>query len=157
MTPLNGKIKHISFYLLTEKIFYLLALMAHVFPQTGALHLRIALMAQCTILVPNKPRIGQFLGTQLTPETLRMPAGRHRLDHPTNDKFSALVAARCKQNVKVTFAVLATLKLVENAILEIPEALGAHKALCVPQLAVRVDDLFMCLESLVAAAANHRG
>lgn len=73
-------------------------------------------------------------------------------------------------------AVLASLELVESPIGKGPEALGAsvwfqhlidlgtcsfttanylHKALGVPQLPVRVDDLLVSLELFVAARAEH--
>lgn len=82
-------------------------------------------MAEGSILIAYETTIGQFFGTHLTPEALRMPAGRHRLDHPPNDKLATFVAAGRKEDVEVTFAVLATLKLIENAILERTKALGA--------------------------------
>jgi hypothetical protein len=101
--------------------------MANVFSQSSTLYLGIALMAQSPILIPNEPGIGQFLRAKFATEALWMPAGRHCLDHSTNDEFATLVAAWREQNMKVTFAVFATLELIEDAILEISEALGASE------------------------------
>lgn len=105
-----------------------MALVAHVLANADRLHVGVALVAQCPILVTNKARVGQLLVAPLAAEAVRMPARRHRLDDATDDKVAALAAAGRKQDVKVTFAVLATLKLVENAVVELAEALGAPKS-----------------------------
>lgn len=62
--------------------------MAHVFAKTNSFCLGIALMAQCTPLVADKPQVRQFLVTHLTTETTRMPVGIHGFDHSTNHKLS---------------------------------------------------------------------
>lgn len=81
-------------------------------------------MAQGAVLVLDEPTVGQLLGAQLAAEALWMPAGGHRLNDSPDDELAALVAAGSEEDVEVTFAVLATLKLVKDAILEGPEALG---------------------------------
>lgn len=76
-------------------------------------------------LIPNEAAIGQFFVARFTAKALWMPAGRHRFDYTADNKFTAFITARCKQHVKVTFAVFASLKLIENTILKWPEALSA--------------------------------
>jgi hypothetical protein len=109
-----------------------------------------------------------------------MPTGRHCFNDSSNHKITTLVAARCKQNVKVTFAILAPFKLIENAVLEVAKALGAsaqkknseiykveaangvcadndlHKTLSMPQLTVGVDNFFVRFKALITSTANHR-
>lgn len=80
-------------------------------------------MAQRPILIPNESTIGQLFVAQLTIKAARMPAGRHRFDHTTNHEITAFIAAWREQHLKVTFAILATLKLIEDAVLETAEAL----------------------------------
>lgn len=117
-TP-NNKIRHNK-----ESVqHYLLALITHVFPQSDSFHFGITFMAQSTILIAYETTIGQFIGTHFTSEAAGMPIGCHCFDDPTNNKFTTLVAARCEQNVKISFAILSSLEFVENAILEGTEAL----------------------------------
>lgn len=106
-----------------------------------------------------------------------MPVSCHCLDNASNNEFTAFIAARCKEYVEITFAVLPALEFVKNAILESPEALGAseiiykplnfyfflnklfkillHKALSVPELSVGIDDLFVGLKSFFATGTVH--
>lgn len=84
----------------------------------------ITFMAKGTILITDETTIGQFLGTHLTPETLRMPTGGHRLNHSTDDKFTAFIATGCKKDMEITFTVFTTLEFIEDTILEWTEALG---------------------------------
>lgn len=91
--------------------------------QTDRFNLRIALVAKRPVLVANEAAVGQLLVAQLTAEARRMPAGRHCLDDASNHEFTALVAARRKQDVEIAFAVLATLELVEDTILKGAKAL----------------------------------
>ena len=84
-------------------------------------------MAEGTILVPDEPAIGQLLVAQFAAEAMRMPIGGHCFDDPSNHEFTAFVAARSKEDVEVTLAVLPALKLVENAVWESAETLGASK------------------------------
>ena len=60
------------------------------------------------------------------------------------------------ENLKVVLAVLATLKLKEDALLKGSKALGADKAACVKQISVRVDRLPVLVESLLAVRAVAR-
>lgn len=99
--------------------------MAHIATSYLRLHLGIAFVAKCAILVAYEAAVGQLFGTQLTAEALRMPAGGHGLDDASDDKLAALVAAGGEQYVEIPLAVLAALELVENAILERAEALSA--------------------------------
>lgn len=114
-------------FLVERKVsmFNSLALVAHIFAQTDCFHPGIAVVAQCTILIPDESTIGQFLGAQFAAEALRMPIGCHRLDDTSDDEFAAFIAARRKQDVKVAFAIFSSLEFVEDAILEGTEALGA--------------------------------
>lgn len=115
----------------------------------------IAFVAQGTILIANESAVGQFFVALFTPKAIGMPIGCHSLDYASDDEFTTLVAARRKQNVKVTLTVFAALELVEDAILEGTEALGAHKALRVPQFTTRIDDFLVRLEALLATGARH--
>lgn len=99
--------------------------MAHVFAHSHSLGLGIAVVAQRLVLVPDESGVGQLLVAVLAPEAVRMPVGGHGLDHPTHHEFTALVAARSEEHLKVPLAVLAALELVEHAVGERPEALGA--------------------------------
>lgn len=54
-----------------------------------------------------------------------MPVGCHRFDDTADDEFTAFIATRRKQYVEVAFAIFTSFELVENAILEGTEALGA--------------------------------
>lgn len=132
-----------------------MTLVAHMLPEPIGLLLQVTIVTKSTVLVANKARICQRNIALLTRKAVRMPIGRHSLDHPTDDKVVALVAARCKQDMEVFFAVLATFKFVENAILELAEALSAHKALGVPKLAVRIDDSLMRFKALVTSGTDH--
>lgn len=78
-------------------------------------------------LIANKTTIGKLLRAHFTTKAIRMPIGRHCFDYTTNDEFTTLVATWCEQNVKVTFAVLATLELIKDAILKGTETLGASE------------------------------
>lgn len=92
--------------------------------QLDRLHLCVALVAQSPILVAYEATIGQLLVAQLAIEAAWMPAGRHRLDHTTNHKITAFIAARSEQHLEIAFAVFASFELVENAVRETAEALG---------------------------------
>lgn len=88
---------------------------------------------------------------QLALETTRVPVGVHRLDDTPNDELTALDAAGRKEDMKVMFAVLAALELVEDGILgEWTEALGADKAVLVPDFAACIDNLFPLFEAFLA-------
>jgi hypothetical protein len=84
-------------------------------------------MAQSSIVVTDEARIGELFRAQLATEALWMPAGLHGFDDTANDDVSTLVAERRVQDPEVLFAVLASLKLVENSILERAEALSTAK------------------------------
>jgi hypothetical protein len=104
-----------------------MALLARILADLGGFDAGIASVAQRSIVVPYEARVGELLGTELTTEALGMPAGLHRLDHPTDDDLVALVAERRVQNSEILLAVLATLELVEDSVLERSEALRAPK------------------------------
>lgn len=77
--------------------------------------------------MPEEPTIGQFLGAHPTAKAFGMPVRVHGFDHPTNDKFAAFAATRCKEHVEIMFAVFAPLELVINSVWEGSEALRASK------------------------------
>lgn len=181
LDPARGTVKVVPVVDLTPEpqrriVNHSVALVAHVLAQPNLLLLSVAVVAQRPVLVPDEARIGQRDAAPLARKAIRMPVGGHRLDDAPNHKVVALVAARRKQDVEVLLAVLATLELVENPILELPEALGTtatdpinkdtfftkkkttilHKALSVPQLSVGVDDPLMRFEALVATGTHHR-
>lgn len=132
-----------------------MALVAHMLPQPIGFFLLVAVVAKRTILVANKARIRQRNIALLARETVRVPVGRHSLDNATDDKIVTLVAAWRKQDMEILLAVLAPLEFVEYSVLELAEALSAHKTLGVPKLAVRIDDSFMRFKTLVTSGTNH--
>lgn len=133
-----------------------MALVADVLPKPDLLLLPVAVVAERPVLVADEARIRQRNTAALAGKALRMPVGRHRLDDAPDDEIVALVAARREQDVKVLLAVLATLELVEDAVLELAEALCADKALRMPELPVRVDDALVRLKAFIAPGAVHR-
>lgn len=110
-------------YKLSHENKHSLALVAHMLAQLDRLHLRITLVAQRPILIANETTIRQLLVAQLTIETVRMPASRHRLDHTANNELAAFIAARREQHLEIAFAVFSSFELVEDAILKAAEAL----------------------------------
>lgn len=108
----------------------LLALLAHVLAHSHRLRLSITVMAQRLVLIPDKSSIRQLLVTMFAAEATGMPIGGHRLDHPADHKFTALVAARSEQHLEVPLAVFASLEFVENSIGKGAETLGATERDC---------------------------
>lgn len=84
-------------------------------------------MTQCTILISDETTIGEFFCALLATETLRMPVGCHCLNNAADDEFVTFVAARSEQNMEIVLAILASFELIEDAVLEGPEALSAPK------------------------------
>lgn len=115
---------------------YAMALIADMLAQAHLLLLPVAVVAEGTILVANKTRVRQRDVATLAREALRMPVGHHCFDYTADDKIIALVAAWREQDVEIFLAILAPLKLVEDAVLELAEALGAYKTLGMPQLPI---------------------
>lgn len=85
-------------------------------------------MAQGSVLVANEAAVGQLFATELAAEAGGMPISGHRLDNSTDHELAAFVAAGRKEDVEVPLAVLAALELVENAVWEGTEALGAPES-----------------------------
>jgi len=112
------------------------ALLAHVLPNAIRLHLGVALMAQSSALIFDESQVGQLLVTHLAREALCMPGGLHSLDNSADDEFATFLAAWREQHMKVVLTVLAPLELVEHAVGERSETLGAHKTLGVEQLPI---------------------
>lgn len=104
-----------------------MALLTWILANLWSFDARIASVAQSSIVVSNESGIGQLLCTQLATEALRMPTRLHRLDDSADDDVAALVAEGSIKNSKILLAVLATLKLVEDSILERAETLSASK------------------------------
>lgn len=52
-----------------------------------------------------------------------MPASAHRLDNTPDHEFTTLIATRCEEHMKITFAVFASFEFIEDAILERAKAL----------------------------------
>lgn len=132
---------------------YSLAFVAHIFSQSSCFFSGITIMAQSAILyfqtstikycfqkkrfkniqekllethlITNEAAISQFLVACFTAETLWMPTSCHGLYNASDYEFTAFVATWCKQNMKITFTIFATFKLVENTILESSETLSA--------------------------------
>jgi len=89
-------------------------------------------------------------------EAIRVPGGAQSLENSTNYKLRTLGTAWGKQNLEVMLAVLAPLKLKEDAVLEGSKALGTDEAPCVEKVSVRVDRLPIFVESLFAVVAVAR-
>lgn len=104
-----------------------MTLLARVLANLRSFDTCITTMTQSSVIVANKAGISQFLRAQLATEAFRMPAGLHGFNDSTDDDVATLVAKWCIKNPKVLFAVLATLKFIEDSVLESAEALGAPK------------------------------
>ena len=76
------------------------------------------------------------------------------LDHPPDDELATLGAAWREENVEVVLAIFPPLELVEDPVGEGAEALGAHEARGVEELAVRVDNLGFGLKAIVTPRAG---
>lgn len=101
------------------------ALVARIFADFRCLKLGVAAMAQGTIIVANKSRVGQLSCAHLAAEAIGMPASVHRLNDASDDDVPTLVAVGSKKDSEILLAILAALKLVEDSVLEGAEALGA--------------------------------
>lgn len=108
-------------------VVYSLAFVADVFAQTLRLQFGVAFMAEGATTALDEAQIGQFDVALFAPETTRMPILVHRLDHPTDDEFAALSAARREQYLEIVLAVLTSLEFEESSIFEDLEALSAPK------------------------------
>lgn len=98
-----------------------------IFANFGSFKLCVTAMTQGTIIVANKSGIGQFSLAHLASEALGMPASVHCLDDTSNDNITTLITVGRKENTKILLAILATLKLIKDSVLEGPEALGTAK------------------------------
>jgi hypothetical protein len=96
-----------------------------VFPGTYRLHFGVALVAEGATGVLDEPGVSQLRLAHLATEALRVPARVHGLDYATDYEAVALAATRSEQDLEVALAVLAVVVLVEDAVLELLEALGA--------------------------------
>lgn len=132
-----------------------MALIAHMLLQAIVFLPFVAIVTKSTILIADETGIGQRNTALLAGEAVRMPIGRHSLDHPTDDEIVAFVAAWCKQDMEIFLAILSSFKFVENSVLELAEALSAHKTLGVPKLTIRIDDSLMRFEAFVTSGTNH--
>jgi hypothetical protein len=99
--------------------------MTDVLPGSYRLHFGVALVAEGATGVLDEPGVSQLRLAHLATEALRMPARVHGLDHATDYEAVALAATRSEQDLEVALAVLAVVVFVEDAVLELLEALGA--------------------------------
>lgn len=76
-----------------------------------------------------------------------MPAVVQCLDHAPYHKLIAFSAAGRKQDVEIMLAVLPALELKEHTLREWSKALGADKALLMPNFSMRIDDTFILLKT----------
>jgi hypothetical protein len=131
------------------------ALVTDVLPGPYRLHFGVALVAEGATGVLNEPSVSQLRLAHLATEALWVPARVHGLDHATDYEAVALAATRSEQDLEVALAVLAVVVLVEDAVLELLEALGANEALLMPQLSSGVDDFFVGFKTVAAPSAQH--
>jgi hypothetical protein len=96
-----------------------------VLPGPYRLHFGVALVAEGATGVLDEPGVSQLRLAHLATEALWVPARVHGLDHATDYEAVALAATRSEQDLEVALAVLAVVVLVEDAVLELLEALGA--------------------------------
>ena len=66
---------------------------------------------------------------KLTAKAFWMPASIHCFNDTSNYNVTAFIAVGSEEDAKVFFAILSAFKLVKNAILESPKALGTNEAL----------------------------
>lgn len=99
--------------------------MTDVFARTDGFDFGVALVTQRSIRIFDETGVGQLDFAHFAPETFRMPTGVHRLDDASDDEVVATAATRREQHLEVPFAIFAIVKLVENPIAELLEALGA--------------------------------
>lgn len=124
------------------------ALVADVFATGCGLFLCIALMTQSPPSIFDEALVCKRDSADLATETLWVPVVVHGLDYATNNEFATLATAWCEENVEVMLAVLATLKLIEDAFRKWPEALATDEASLVPDFAMGVHNLLMWLKTV---------
>jgi hypothetical protein len=124
-------------------LYYSVALVTDVFPKSCCFLLCIALAAQSSSSISEETNVGEFDTAEFASEALGVPTVVHCLDNTPNYELPTFSAAWGEENVKVVFAVFPSFKFVEYTIGERAETLGANKALLMPNLPSRVDDLFV--------------
>lgn len=129
-------------------------LMANILPHAAGLLIGITDTAQGPSRILDKSRVSERSSTDLTAETVRMPAAVEGLDYTTYDKLPTFATAWRKEHVKIMFTVLPAFVLIEDSLGKGLEALGTYKALWVPDFPVRVDDLLVSAEPLPTPATH---
>lgn len=131
-----------------------MALLADVFPQASGFLSVVTGTTQVSACILHKSNVCQDLLTEVTAETLRVPAIIHCLDNTANDEFTALMAAWGKEHLEIVFTVLPSLKLIEEPLWKLLEALCTHKALLMVQLSITVHNL-LCRGKAGPTALTH--
>lgn len=132
-----------------------MALVADVLASSSGPGQSATVVAERLSLMTNEAEVGQLLAALLATEALGVPVGVHRLNHSPNHEFAAFSTARCKENMKVMFAVFPALKFIEGSIRKRPKALGTHKTLRMPKFSVGIDNLLMRLKAISTSGAEH--
>lgn len=131
-----------------------MTLVTDVLAQTSGLLFSVTFAAERTSSVAQKADVSEFVVADFAAEAVRMPARVHRLDHSSDDEFTASATAGRVEDVKVVFAILAPFELEEDTVWEGSEALRANEAFLMPHFTARVDNLLRYFEALRATEAE---